>query len=1159
MMKLPLLLCLIAYSIIGHAQKLSLKNTDLILQTTFNQALSINVDQNEIINGRYYRIFSFSKLPSNNEKKEMNLMGIRFLDYLPINNYLVSIPEQFSLLSVGNYNISHVEKVPLDLKFDPVLFEMPYPDWANEGDLIKISILLMRDAEFDNALNRITQKQIRVVETDSYSMIISASIDPSNLQEIIQMEDISYVSLVSPPGEPEDIKGNSLHRSNAINTAMLNGRKYDGTGVSVAVNDDGYVGPHIDFSGRLEQSDVANDFTGDHGDMVAGILGGAGNLNPMYEGMAKGAKMHIRQYSGSLPGSVLLHQDSGVVLFSSSYSNGCNAGYTSLTRKVDLEIRLNPALIQVFSAGNAGTSNCGYGAGSGWGNITGGHKQGKNVIATANILNNGMIVNSSSRGPANDGRIKPDISANGNGQMSTDPNNVYATGSGTSAAAPGVSGVLAQLYQAYRELNNQEDPNSGLLKGILLNTAEDYGNEGPDFTFGWGRLNAYKAVQVLEENRYMDSSISQGETHRYQLAIPDNVKEVKVMAYWMDREAFPSASKALVNDIDVKLISSNSVYLPWILNTTPNSSSLSSPATKGEDHLNNMEQVSLLNPSDNNYEIEVVGYNVPYGPQEYFLIYEFIFDEITVTYPIGGEGLHPFDVEFIHWDASPDTIPFTIEYSNDNGVNWNTIGNAPADKRMKIWQVPNQQMDEVKIKVSRGASEDQSDEFFTVIKDPDYLSVDSICLCYVTITWNPVDGAEQYEVMVLGDKFMDSIGVTSNTFYRVPKNHNEDFWYTVRAINSSGIKGKRQVAKYYNGNGGFNCSYGTNFDTSDEILCIESTASFVDRSIGCPDSWSWSFTPNTVSFVNGTNANSENPEVRFLDLGNYEVSLTASNQFFTETKTKSNVIKVVSPMELNIEEDFNTSFPPLNWVNSYNDNSLSWEQTNVVQKNGESGMSAAMFNDLAQLGQTSSLISFPFTVDNDADNPFLSFDVSYAMSNQILGDQLLILVSTDCGDSFSDTVYIKEGHDLKTSSSLDVPWLPSIPNHWRNERVSLYSYRGQTIKVSFQNVSRAQNRIYLDNINIHDNLDEKYNPLTFNVFPNPNTGNFQLFLENNSLESISLEIFDITGKVTYSNNVEFQSGTTKLVSLNLSKLAKGVYYIRVSDDSNQYVKSMVIR
>ena len=54
----------------------------------------------------------------------------------------------------------------------------------------------------------------------------------------------------------------------------------------------------------------------------------------------------------------------------------------------------------------------------------------------------------------------------------------------------------------------------------------------------------------------------------------------------------------------------------------------------------------------------------------------------------------------------------------------------------------------------------------------------------------------------------------------------------------------------------------------------------------------------------------------------------------------------------------------------------------MVQKNGESGMSAAFLNDLVELGQTSSLITFPFNVDNDDDNPFLSFDLSYAMSNQ---------------------------------------------------------------------------------------------------------------------------------------------------------------------------------
>ena len=180
MKKIPLLLCLIAYSIIGPAQKLSLKSTDLILQTTFDIALSKNVSQNEIINGRFYRVFSFKKIPSNDEKNEMNSLGIRFLDYLPNNNYLVSIPENFPLFQLENFNISHVEKVPLNLKLDPKLTEMSYPNWAKDGDLIKISILLMRDAQFENTLNRIIQKRIRVLESDSYSMIIRASISPSD-------------------------------------------------------------------------------------------------------------------------------------------------------------------------------------------------------------------------------------------------------------------------------------------------------------------------------------------------------------------------------------------------------------------------------------------------------------------------------------------------------------------------------------------------------------------------------------------------------------------------------------------------------------------------------------------------------------------------------------------------------------------------------------------------------------------------------------------------------------------------------------------------------------------------------------------------------------------------------------------------------------------
>ena len=69
--------------------------------------------------------------------------------------------------------------------------------------------------------------------------------------------------------------------------------------------------------------------------------------------------------------------------------------------------------MQTFSAGNSNNQDCGYGAGNQWGNITGGHKIGKNVIATANLNENDGIIGSSSRGPASDGRIKPHF-AHGN-------------------------------------------------------------------------------------------------------------------------------------------------------------------------------------------------------------------------------------------------------------------------------------------------------------------------------------------------------------------------------------------------------------------------------------------------------------------------------------------------------------------------------------------------------------------------------------------------------------------------------------------------------------------------------------------------------------------------------------------------------------------------
>ena len=95
--------------------------------------------------------------------------------------------------------------------------------------------------------------------------------------------------------------------------------------------------------------------------------------------------------------------------------------------------------------------------GSGWGNVTGGHKQGKNVIATANLTETGGLASSSSRGPAEDGRIKPDIGAKGTDVYSPVSPYTYDSYTGTSMACPGISGVMAQLYHAFKDLNNNDD------------------------------------------------------------------------------------------------------------------------------------------------------------------------------------------------------------------------------------------------------------------------------------------------------------------------------------------------------------------------------------------------------------------------------------------------------------------------------------------------------------------------------------------------------------------------------------------------------------------------------------------------------------------------------------------------------------------------------
>ena len=794
---------LFSYFIFLFITPLFSQNSTLFLKS--GEFLLINdiVSDNDL----NYHFMHFSEIPSYQNKEKIKTLGINFLEYIPNKSYVVSIPKVCDISSLSDFGVISITSVKPEHKIDPKIQNNKFPSWAINNNWLSVKLLLYKNADIFSVEELIRINNYQIDDINISSNYITVTVDPNELSVLSSINEIWYIEPIDAPGFPENKTARTLHRSNTINTNYATGMHYNGEGVSVVMQDDGYVQPHIDRKGRIDESfcnGCSTSSGNDHGDHCSGTIMGAGNLDPTAKGMADGAFLYTMGYStGNYTNSSafpLLHTNYDVVVTSTSYSNGCNAGYTSLASDIDEQAALYTTLIHVFSAGNDGGSDCGYGAGTGWGNVTGGHKQGKNVIAVANLDYVGDIASSSSRGPAEDGRIKPDIGAKGSSVYSTEHNNTYGTKTGTSMSCPGVAGIMAQLYQAYKEINSVTlSPPSALMKCLILNSADDRGNPGPDFKHGWGEVNAYRAVKIMENGTHTNGSISQSFTNNHVINVPANVGLIKVMVYWHDKEGSANASTALVNDINIQLSTpSGTSYNPWVLDPTPNSSILDQDAVRGIDNLNNMEQVTIDNPSLGAYTLSVEGFAVPFGPQEYYVTYEFIMNnEITLTYPVGGESWVPGDGEVIRWDTYGNNGNFTLEYTNNGGVNWQLISSSVSgnSRHYVLNPGPSSTTDNAKVRISRNGILDESEAPFTNIGVPSNLSVYWACPDSINVSWNAVSNATSYEVSMLGQKYMDSIFTTTSTNIWVanPNPNVVSSWFSVKAKINNG-KGRRAIA-----------------------------------------------------------------------------------------------------------------------------------------------------------------------------------------------------------------------------------------------------------------------------------------------------------------------------------------------------------------------------
>lgn len=251
----------------------------------------------------------------------------------------------------------------------------------------------------------------------------------------------------------------------------------------------------------------------------------------------------------------------------------------------------------------------------------------KNVIAVGAYSSAASVIAGfSSRGPAKDGRVKPDLVARGMGVLSTIPTNSYAKNQGTSMASPAVAGMAALLVEQWRRTFGGADPTAAQLKALLMAGARDLGNPGPDYTYGFGLVNAKNAVDLIladgaQGRRIRNLTVSQGTT----LEIPVTQVEAgdfRIVLNWPDPAIpYPGgddiAVKALVNDLDVKVIDpSGATHLPWVLDKN----SPTAPATTGVNTVDNIEMVEIANAAPGAYRVVVTGRSVTEGPQDAVLV-----------------------------------------------------------------------------------------------------------------------------------------------------------------------------------------------------------------------------------------------------------------------------------------------------------------------------------------------------------------------------------------------------------------------------------------------------------------------------------------------------------------------------------------------------------
>jgi subtilisin family serine protease/subtilisin-like proprotein convertase family protein len=563
--------------------------------------------------GPQLRLVQFQAPPLDAWLRALESQGIRVLQYYPHLTYLVwaestAFEALESLPFVRWQGIYHpAYKTSQELR-------------RKSGPIQNVDVFFFNRGNPEATVNQLRSLGAKVLQSykaqpDGVFWDAIVQVEHEKLPEIARLPEVVWLGYESPRPKLDDEMSSQIVAGNytggvpftGYNTWLSN-KGVNGSGIVWAIVDTGVDWDHPDLASRLvggydfpgactaagqPGTDCAS---GGHGTHVAGIVCGdasAGHTDAngfLYGlGVAPACSLFaMNPLSGSSwpPAGGWQEHSKRAILGGAIGSNnswttgeGTAHGYQASERTHDIMVRdgnfdtasvAEPITI-VFSAGNSGP---------GASTLTA-PKEAKNPITVANSLNYRIgsidsIASSSSRGPAVDGRVLPNVAAPGSEIASTrndlggscataipGTGNLYAFCTGTSMAAPHVSGAAVLLAQRYQQLFGVL-PSPALLKAWIINSTVDMGTPDiPNNNEGWGRVHLETALRSDVQREFWDQSYvfaNTGDFFEVTVGVPNPAQPLRVTLVWTDAPGAVGANPALVNNLDLTVQTNSQTY-----------------------------------------------------------------------------------------------------------------------------------------------------------------------------------------------------------------------------------------------------------------------------------------------------------------------------------------------------------------------------------------------------------------------------------------------------------------------------------------------------------------------------------------------------------------------------------------------------------------------